>query len=93
MPDNNGQPVDSNGLGIERRRPGRRDVNPVLIPLLRKPAGDGILPNDGLRRSEALPALKIGQDALDAARGMAMGLVLSAPLWGAMAAIGLVLRR
>ena len=93
MPDTNGQPVDSQGFAIERRRPGRRDVSPALIPLLRKPAGDGTVPGEGFRHRDAVPALNVGQDALDAARGVAMGLALSAPLWGAMAVLGLMLRR
>ena len=94
MPDREGQPTDANGVAIERRRPGRRDVHPALIPLLRRPAGDGTLvEGESAWHLEALPALKAGQDALGTARGVAMGLVLSAPLWGAMAMISLALRR
>ena len=94
MPDTNGQPVDSSGVAIERRRPGRRDVVPALIPLLRRPAGDGTLADsESPWRLETLPALKAGQDALAAMRGVAMGLMLSAPLWGAMAVVGFAFRR
>ncbi len=88
-----GNPVDGRGVAVERRRPGRREVSPGLIPLLRNPAGDGTVPGGGLPRPGEAPALMAGQDALEAARGIAMGVALSAPLWGVVAAIGLVLRR
>ena len=94
MPDTKGQPTDRNGVAIERRRPGRRDINPALIPLLRRPVGDGMLPEDDAAwHLQTIPALKPGQDAIAAARGVAMGLILSAPLWGALAMVSAALRR
>ena len=94
MPDKDGKPVDSSGLAADRRRRGRRDLHPSLIPLLRRPTGDGVaLDGEPAWQLDSLPALAGGGDALAAARGMAMGLVLSAPLWGAVAMLSLALRR
>ena len=92
MPDTNGQPVDQNGLAIERRRPGRREVDPVLIPLLRRPAGDGRLREDDVALRTAEPALSPGRDPLGAARGVAMSLMISLPFWGLVEMVNLALR-
>lgn len=94
MTDSSGQPVDGNGVAIDRRRPGRREVNPVLIPLLRRPAGDGSLPDADLSwHLQDGPAVRAGQDPLAAMRGVGMGVLLSAPFWGAVAMLSLALRR
>ncbi len=94
MPDMKGQPIDRNGVAIERRRPHRREVHPALVPLLRHPVGDSMLPEDDAAwHLQTIPALKPGQDAIATARGVAMGLLLSAPLWGAVAMLSAALRR
>ncbi len=59
----------------DRRRPGRPEaVNPHLIMLLRDPTA----PEDP-------DLIQRSQDDLGAARGIAVGLVLSAPFWGLVA--------
>ena len=55
--------------GTDRRRPGRIDANPALIPLL---------------RGEAAPtpdATFDGSDDLAPSRGIAFGVLLSIPAW------------
>ena len=61
----------------DRRRPGRRtEVNPDLIPLLRG-------------QQPALPALEFDEtDECAAARGLCVGVLLSAPLWIGIAYLG-----
>ncbi len=88
MPDEQGRPVDSAGFAIERRRPGRREVSPELIPILRRPAGDGVVREEVL---EVQLALSPGSDPMSAARGIAMSLVLSLPLWCCVGAVGFAL--
>jgi hypothetical protein len=73
-----GRPVDVNGVAVERRRAGRRDVKPELIPLLRNPVGNGILP-DAAQTDITSP---FGQDRLAPARGIVMSLLFSVPIWG-----------
>lgn len=66
----------------DRRRPGRPDqVSPSLVPLLRTPSV-----------IEAAPASEMADgppldDALAPARGIAIGLVLSVPLWAAIGGV------
>ena len=94
MPDIDGRPTDEAGFAIERRRPGRRDVSPELIPLLRRPTGDGVLRADltpGNLDDE--PALPADRDALAPARGVAVSLLLSLPLWCVVGALGFALNR
>ena len=90
MSDRNSQPITTSGMAIERRRPGRRDVNPMLIPLLRRPAGDGSLCDTTVPDLEAVSALNPGQDPLGAARGVAVSVLLSVSVWGVMGALGMV---
>ena len=89
MPNHDGQSAMGFGVAVERRRPGRREVSPELIPLLRRPVGDGMIqddfPADGI---EGQPALATGRDALAPARGIAMSLLLSVPLWCVVGAVG-----
>ena len=71
----------------ERRRRGRAEVSAALIPLLRgtvtvAPAPDGPSPETALDPS----FLTGGTDR--AARGLLIGLLLSVPLWGIVAAAG-----
>ena len=61
----------------DRRRPGRRtEVNPELIPLLRG-------------QQSAPPAIDFDEtDECAAARGVCVGVLLSAPLWAGIAYLG-----
>lgn len=64
----------------DRRRPGRRErVSEELVPLLR---GQGPAPADDDPAEFGEP------DQLDAARGLAAGVLLSAPIWIGVAYIG-----
>jgi hypothetical protein len=66
----------------ERRRPGRpAHISPELIPLLRGEAP--LVPNDPIRFDEP--------DELGAARGIALGVGISAVLWAAIAYGGYLL--
>lgn len=62
----------------DRRRPGRvENVSPALIPILRTPD----------------PAVDIEFDEVDqaaAVRGLAFGVLLSAPIWVAIAYLGML---
>ncbi len=61
----------------DRRRPDRlRDVSPHLIPLLRTSPTQDAFP--GLSSEEGIAPF---EDELTPARGIALGLVLSVPLW------------
>lgn len=72
--------ADETTVAADRRRPGRRErVNPELVPLLRGqspvPAADDLA--------------EFGEpDQLDAARGLAAGALLSAPIWVCVIYIG-----
>lgn len=81
----------------ERRRPGRSDHrNPHLIALLRQPAaGSGppascVIPDviltDGLAGRPALH--ENGADHRSAAPGIGLGLLVAAPVWAAIVALG-----
>jgi len=62
----------------DRRRPGRTDfANPALIELLRAPSG----------KLDAAEASRDRGDDLAPARGIRNGVLLSVPLWSAIAAI------
>jgi hypothetical protein len=68
----------------DRRRPGRTEVSPVLVPLLRResvPVMTDIVREASLLESDWEP-----MDALRPARGIAYGLLLSLPLWAALLA-------
>ena len=72
----------------DRRRPGRSAVNPVLIPLLRKPEAHTSLP-DGVEPGTLEPwpfTLSSDEDDdtsrdTDAIQGIMISLLLSVPLW------------
>ena len=68
----------------DRRRAGRQEVNPVLVPLLRRPDAANAPP-----MAEAAPILTdidhISSE-LAPARGIALGLMISLGLWGAIGA-------
>lgn len=68
-------PVTQTGVDVtDRRRPGRiKNVNPALLPILRS-AEPQIDPEDS--------------DQSSAIRGLAFGLLLSAPIWAAIAYLG-----
>jgi hypothetical protein len=69
-------PTSSSVIG-DRRRPGRSDISPHLIPMLRDPAG--LDPDVPLRHSaDPSPDRK----ELAPAIGIVVGLALSVPLWG-----------
>jgi hypothetical protein len=69
---------------VDRRRPGRMAASPTLVSLLRDPGQLASLPE--LEDEPRLP-LDIGQgDGLRPARGIAMGLLISIPLWAALLA-------
>jgi hypothetical protein len=62
-------------IAVERRRPGRAEYeNPALVALLREPAAVPV---------EANPAADTGDD-LNPARGLAIGTVMGAIMWGAL---------
>lgn len=63
----------------DRRRPGRTEISPDLLPLLRNPAGVEIPPDDSHVRGDA-------GDDLGAAKGLAFGVLLAVPLWCLIAA-------
>ena len=67
-------------LVADRRRPGRiKNANPELIPILR---GDGApLPPEKSFESD-------DDDQLSGARGVVVGIALSAPLWLGIAYLG-----
>jgi hypothetical protein len=67
-------------LEIDRRRPGRSYVVPSLVPLLRDPLGHGEMPADP--QTWTAPE---HEDGLGAIRGIALAVVLSLPVWAAIA--------
>jgi hypothetical protein len=73
---------DSVDLLADRRRPGRKEVSPVLVPLLRG-EGDPML-LDFAHEAAVLESDWDPVDALRPARGIAYGLLLSLPLWAAL---------
>ena len=75
-------------LAFDRRRAGRQDVSPVLVPLLRHPA-------DATGTPEILPAFAETpyrdflesdpfHDQMAPARGILLGLAISMLFWGAI---------
>ena len=68
--------------GVHGRRPGRPDhVNPVLIPFLRGEATPGLSSCDETD-------FECDREVLAPAFGIAVGLVLSAPLWAVIGFAG-----
>ncbi len=59
----------------DRRRNGRRTVDKVLVPLLRDPTGDGVLPGDC---EPNVSPIDLDGNCMF---GIVVGLVLSVPLW------------
>ena len=71
----------------DRRRPGRRAANPVLVPLLRgTPPGRGHAPGASEPPGQAGPAEHFEDDG-NAARGIVIGMLLSMPIWASIAAV------
>lgn len=70
--------VETTQTVADRRRPGRvDDVSPELIPLLRKPTAD--------------TPIEFDEDEVDqtaAIRGVFFGVLISAPIWAAIAYVG-----
>jgi hypothetical protein len=66
-------PVARPSRQSDRRRPGRQDVSPALLPLLRGQPGP----------SAEADYVAVGEDGQDlaAARGICIGLLISVPLW------------
>jgi hypothetical protein len=81
-------------VGFDRRRPGRREVSPELVMLLRKPASVGVPRQEvPLAEPEGTAGAVQISDPLKTARGIALGVVLSALVWTAIGGGGcLVLR-
>jgi hypothetical protein len=78
-----GQATDEQVLAFERRRAGRQDISPVLVPLLRDPATGAA----GLKTAvghETAYRDYLDADPLAPARGIAVGLSLSMLFWGAL---------
>ena len=63
----------------DRRRPGRTEVSPDLLPLLRNPAGAEIPLDEPHVSGDA-------RDDLGAAKGLVIGVLLAVPLWCLIAA-------
>jgi hypothetical protein len=72
----------SSDVAEDRRRPGRAEVNPHLIPMLRDPAG---LDSDLLLRDSTDPSPD--RQDLAPAIGILVGLALSVPLWAIIGAL------
>lgn len=71
-------------VGVERRRPGRQDVNSTLLPLLRdasanEQAGVSPISLDGA----AVEADDVQEDG-NPVRGILVGLMLALPFWCAL---------
>ena len=70
---------------LDRRRAGRQDVSPTLVPLLRDPAGGGA--SEGQHMPAETPYRDFLEndplyDQLAPARGIALGLAISMLFWG-----------
>jgi hypothetical protein len=69
----------------ERRRPGRTEIDPALVPILRRPSGAASQPDQRHAEDEDTPRPPLScdeQDDLEPSRGMIFGVMLSLPLWG-----------
>jgi hypothetical protein len=75
-------PPPSSSVIEDRRRPGRQDASPHLIPLLRDPIGTD---PDALLREPTDPSSD--RKELAPAIGILVGLALSVPLWGLIGAL------
>lgn len=68
----------------DRRRPGRTDADPALVPLLRQVSAEldwqAQWPDESDEDWQERLDEK-DQDALGSARGIALGVVLSVPVW------------
>ena len=75
-------------LAFERRRAGRQDVSPVLVPLLRDPASstDTLDPLHPLADTSYRDFLDSNpfHDQMAPARGILLGLSISMLFWGAV---------
>jgi hypothetical protein len=77
-------PADFQVTVSDRRRPGRRDVAPQLTTLLRTLANDADVSGDLVRQFEGEEEPTIKLDPMAPARGIALGVALSIPIWGAI---------
>ena len=76
--------ADNGSIGIERRRPGRiKAADAELIPLMRKPDLVMELPPEPLATWDAWEP----KDPLQPSRGIALGVVLSLPIWAAIGGV------
>jgi hypothetical protein len=68
---------------VERRRPGRpAEVSPELLPLLRyQPTPEGLDVAEPWPTWASVAEPRNGRDPLRAVRGIAVGVVLTAPIW------------
>ena len=71
----------------DRRRVGRKPVSPELIPLLRAPGKGDEVPDDLRRLLEDEGELPIEADPIASARGIALGVALSVPIWGVIGGV------
>jgi hypothetical protein len=72
----------------DRRRPGRRAVSSAVVPILRMPAGDGVLADESEADSVRDHARSMSpRDALGTARGIVLGVLLSLLFWAAIGVI------
>ena len=79
------EPDDGLDVLADRRRPGRTEVSPALVPLLRgQPAPMVML--DIVNDASLLESDWDTVDTLRPARGIAYGVMLSLPLWAALLA-------
>jgi hypothetical protein len=85
-------PVNGTTELTNRRRPGRKDVSPELIPLLRTPTQGS--PNDvGMTVEEADFVSDPDDDAGRPARGILFAILLSLPIWSVIAVLVTWMRR
>jgi hypothetical protein len=70
-------------LAFERRRAGRQDVSPALVPMLRAPGTGMAVPNNDTQYRDYVEADPF-RDPMAPARGIALGLGVSMLFWGAV---------
>jgi hypothetical protein len=75
----------------ERRRAGRRPAAQELLPLLRAPAEGEEVPEDLLSLLKNAGELPIHVDPIAPARGIAIGVALSVPIWSAIGGLVYIL--
>jgi hypothetical protein len=83
-------PADAVTYQGERRRAGRTDVDPVLVPLLRRTTAPGLVRDEPDASSEEVRranGVAGEEDVLGPSRGIFIGVILSLLVWGAMLTI------